>query len=135
MASPRPAHLLIVEDDGDLLEVLKFVLEDAGHTVSTAEDGPSALAIARSKKVDLVLLDIGMADVSGTEVGRLLRSEPATAHIRIAVHTGLDEATVRAEFADYDLFLGKSDDPAELLRGIASVLGRPRSSETSATRA
>lgn len=131
MAPPPPAHLLVVEDDGDLLEVLKYVLEDAGHAVSTANDGPSALAIARSKKVDLVLLDIAMADVSGIEVGKLLRSEPSTAHIRIAVHTGLDEASVRAEFADYDLFLRKSDDPAQLLQGIASVLGRPTSSKTS----
>ncbi len=131
MASPLPAHLLIVEDDGDLLEVLKYVLEDAGHAVSTAEDGPSALSIVRSKSVDLVLLDIARADVSGTDVAKLLRSEPATAHIPIAVYTGLDEATVRAEFAGYDLFLRKSDDPAELLQAIASVLGRPNSSESS----
>ncbi len=133
MASSPPAHLLVVEDDGDLLEVLKYVLEDAGHVVSTAQDGPSALAIVRSKSVDLVILDIAMANVSGIEVAKLLRSDPSTAHIRIAVHTGLDEASVRAEFADYDLFLGKSDDPAELLKGIVSVLGRPKSSETSSS--
>lgn len=129
MTSPPSAHVLIVEDDGELLEVLKYVLEDEGHSVSTAEDGPSALAIARSKSVDLVLLDIGMADLSGTEVAKALRSEPATAHLRIAVHTGFDEATVRAAFTDYDLFLRKSDDSAELLQGIASVLARPPSSE------
>jgi two-component system phosphate regulon response regulator PhoB len=132
MASPPRAHLLIVEDDGDLLEVLKYVVEDAGYVVSTAEDGPSALAIARSEPVDLVLLDIGMADVSGVEVAKLLRSEPSTAHMRIAVHTGLDEASVRAGFADYDLFLTKSDDPAELLQAIAALLGRTESSNTPA---
>lgn len=133
MAPLSPAHILIVEDDGDLLEVLKYVLEDAGHAVSTAEDGPTALAIVKSKEIDLVLLDIALVDVSGSEVAKLLRSKPSTAQIRIAVHTGLEEATVRADFTDYDLFLKKSDDPAELLQGIASVLGRPKSSENLAT--
>jgi DNA-binding response OmpR family regulator len=133
MASPPRANLLIVEDDGDLLEVLKYVLEDAGHAVSTAEDGPSAMAIVRSESIDLVLLDIAMANVSGIEVAKLLRSEPSTANIRICVHTGLDEASVRAGFADYDLFLRKSDDPAELLEGIAALLGTRKPSETSAS--
>ena len=51
MPASKPAHLLIVEDESDLLEVLKFVLEDAGYRISTAQDCAKALAIAASGKV------------------------------------------------------------------------------------
>ena len=95
MPASKPAHLLIVEDEGDLLEVLKFVLEDAGYRISTAQDGAAALAIAASGKVSLVLLDVGMPDVDGSRwpgaCGRIRpprtsgsRSTPASRLLRFA---------------------------------------------------
>jgi len=124
MSTPAKAHILIVEDDDDLLEVLKYVLEEAGYKVSTAADGPAALAIAAADKVTLVLLDISMAGMSGIEVAKRLRAESDTADVLVAVHTGLGEAAVRAQFPDYDLFVKKSDDSEALLAGIEAVLGK-----------
>ena len=124
MPTPTQAHILVVEDDGDLLEVLKYVLEEAGYKVSTAADGAAALSIAAAEKVALVLLDISMTGMSGIEVARRLRARSETADILVAVHTGLGEAAVRAQLPDYDLFVKKSDDSEALLAGIAAVLSK-----------
>jgi CheY-like chemotaxis protein len=124
MPTPAKPHLLIVEDDSDLLEVMKYVLEEAGYKVSTAADGAAALAIAAEEKVALILLDISMTGMSGIEVARRLRARSETADILVAVHTGLGEASVRAQLPHYDLFVKKSDDSEALLAGIAAVLAK-----------
>jgi CheY-like chemotaxis protein len=98
MPASKLGHLLIVEDEGDLLEVLKFVLEDAGYRISTARDGAKALAIAASGKVSLVLLDVDMPDLDGIEVARRLRADPVTANVRLALHTGLALAAAAARW-------------------------------------
>ena len=122
-ASPQ---ILIVEDDGPLLEVLQYVLEDAGYRVLTAEDGPAALKLAVADQVELVLLDVGLAHMSGFDVARALRSNNATSHIAIAFHTGMDEDTVRSNCSDYDLLLPKADDVGLLLSSIESLVKRQR---------
>ena len=48
--SVKPARILVIEDEGDILEVLKLLLEYEGHQVSTAKDGPTALAAARRRR-------------------------------------------------------------------------------------
>ncbi len=125
MAASKVAHILVVEDDGDLREVLQYMLEDERYEVSTAGTGTAALTISREEAVDLVLLDISMADMNGIEVARSLRADPATADIRIVMHSGLDEAAVRAEFSGYDCFVQKSDDAEKILQAIAEALPRP----------
>src|SRR4029078_4637717 len=99
MAAPPASHILIVEDDGDLLEVLQFVLEDDGYRVSTAKGGAEALALAASQAVSLVLLDMAMPDIHGTQVAKRLRADPRTAHLRLAVHTGLAASQIREQFS------------------------------------
>lgn len=61
MAKPPLARVLIVEDDGDLLEVPKNVLGEAGYQTFTASSGAEALALAVSESVDLVILDISLS--------------------------------------------------------------------------
>lgn len=117
------ANILVVEDDGELLEILTYVFEDAGHHVFGAGDGESALKIGRAESIDLVILDIAMAGMSGTAVGQALRDDPETASVLIVVHTGLPESDVRREFADYDLFLAKADDADALCAAIATLIG------------
>ncbi len=76
MSPSASRHILIVEDGGDLLEVLKFVLEDEGYRVGTAESGVDALSIASSEDYSLVLLDVSMPDMSGIEMAKRLRADP-----------------------------------------------------------
>ena len=124
---PESGRILIVEDDPDVLEVLRLMLEGEGHVVVTAEHGRAALkATARGKPFDLIVMDISMPEMSGIEVGQALRADEKTADVLIAIHTGLDERWVRERFADYDLFLTKADDTEVLVDEIGKLLGRPR---------
>jgi CheY-like chemotaxis protein len=125
MRASKPTHILIVEDDRDLLEVLKFVLEEEGYRVSTANDGAEALAIAASGKVSLVLLDVTMPDIDGIEVAKRLRADLRTANMRLAIHTGLAVAAIRARFTDYDAFIPKMEDAGELIAAIKAAIELP----------
>lgn len=117
------AHVLIVEDDSELLEVLKFVLEDGGYQVSVAETSADTFEVIAAEQIDLVVLDVNLNGVSGLDIARQLRAETSTRRLPIALHTGSNEDVIRKEFTDYDLFIAKVDDADELLRLVATVLG------------
>src|SRR4051812_10273953 len=125
MVASSKRHILIVEDDGDLLEVLKFVLEDAGYRVSTAKGGAEALSAASSQEFSLVLLDVSMPDMSGIDVAKRLRAAPRTANIRLALHTGRSLEAIRKEFTDFDAFIGKTENAEELVAAINAAVGQP----------
>jgi PAS domain S-box-containing protein len=73
--TPYRARILIVDDEVELLEVIRETLAAAGHEVDTASSGSDGIARFRSKPFDAVLTDLGMPDVSGWEVARTVRSE------------------------------------------------------------
>lgn len=128
LARKAAARILVVEDDWDILEVVKLMLEYEGHHVVTAKHGRAALeaAAAASKPFDLVVLDISMPEMSGIEVAQALRSSPKTADVYLVVHTGLDEHWVRERFADYDVFLTKAADAEMLVEQIARLLAQTK---------
>src|SRR5919204_6967253 len=74
--------ILVVDDDPDIVEVLRCLLHDAGYEVATADDG-AALPLAHERQPHLILLDILMPSMDGAEISRRLRADPATAHIPI----------------------------------------------------
>ena len=79
--------ILIVDDEPDLRELLAFNLRQAGFRSAEAASGAEALARARALKPALVLLDLNLPDLAGTEVCRLLKAEPQTAEIPILMLT------------------------------------------------
>src|SRR5688572_13912365 len=87
-ASPgTPRRILVVDDDASVRMVLQLAFETTPYDVSAAEDGEGALALARTSRPDLMLLDIGMPGLDGLEVCRRLKSDPATARIKIVLLT------------------------------------------------
>ncbi len=66
-------HLLIIEDDERLGRVLKRLLEEDRHVVDVATDGETGMDLAESDGIDVVILDVGLPDISGLEVARRLR--------------------------------------------------------------
>ncbi len=74
-------HVLVVEDDPRLGRVLKRLLEEDRHVVDLAIDGETGLDFAESDGIDVVILDVGLPDMSGIEVARRLRSRATTASI------------------------------------------------------
>lgn len=84
------ASLLIVEDEAGLREALAYYLGQQGHAVRTAASGAEALGLVHASPPDLVVLDLLLPDLSGTEVCRLIRQEPRTAHLPVLILTALD---------------------------------------------
>ena len=98
MQSPNRPRLLIAEDDRDLAETLRDVLEE-DFAVDLAADGTEALALARGERPDVVVMDARMPSMSGFEACRALRHDPRTAHLPIIMMTGDTEpAVARAAF-------------------------------------
>src|SRR5262245_30403888 len=85
------ARILVVEDEKDLQEVLSYNLREAGHDPSVVALGHQALERIRQEPPDLVLLDLMLPDISGTEVCRALKSEPTTRHIPVIMLTAKGE--------------------------------------------
>jgi PAS domain S-box-containing protein len=95
-ASRRPSwNILIADDSQDGADSLAYLLRVAGHEVHTAYDGRSAIRLAGTLKPDVVLLDIGMPEVSGYDVARAIRREAWGRHMRLIALTGWGQAEHR----------------------------------------
>ena len=119
-----PAHLLIIEDDPDTLEMLRATLQSHGFRVTACESAEDTLEIAPGSTVDLIISDIGMPAMDGFELIQRLRqlesyqSVPAIALSGYA--TNKDVKTSLA--AGFDAHVSKPVDPGELLRLIKRLI-------------
>jgi signal transduction histidine kinase len=83
-----PLRILLVEDNADAAQSLAEILQLKGHEVSVARDGRSGIATARELRPNVVLCDVGLPDISGYEVARTLRSDPALNATRLVAISG-----------------------------------------------
>src|SRR3954471_3355225 len=120
--------VLVADDDADIRDLVAFKLEQAGFEVIAVEDGQTALDQARSRKPTLAVLDVSMPGLSGIDVCRMLRSEPATAGILIILLTArVQEQDVEGGFsAGADDYVTKPFSPRELVSRIQALLSRTR---------
>ena len=118
--------VLVVDDNVDLVEMLAMVVEGAGHHVRKAFDGRSAISAALEYQPDLILLDVGMPDLNGTEVAKELRRHRELSGARIVALTGWGQAEDRQRTADagFDDHLTKPADPATIERILEEVAVR-----------
>jgi PAS domain S-box-containing protein len=119
-------RVLIVDDNVDLVDMLATVVEADGHQVRKAFDGRSAISAAREYQPHLILLDIGMPDMSGVEVARELRRHAELAGTRIVALTGWGQAEDRRRTAEagFDDHLTKPADPRQIHRIIEEAAQR-----------
>ena len=105
----KPRHVVVIEDEQDLAELLKEMLESEGHEVSIATDGRAGLALVRATHPDVVLCDVGLPGFDGHEIARAVRSDPALASTRLLALSGWTRAddVARARAAGFDQVLGK----------------------------
>lgn len=94
-AEPAARTVLLVEDSDAIRDAFTILLEDAGYAVLGAETGAEALRLAEERVPDLVLLDMGLPDMSGLDVVRRLKAAPQTAAIAVVALTGRDEEADR----------------------------------------
>ena len=116
--------ILIVDDVATNRIVLKVKLSAAQYQTIMAEDGNQALALARRMQPDLILMDVLMPGRSGLDVCAKLKSDPATAGIKIILITALDDNDSRMAGLDAgaDDFLSRPVDEAALLARVRSLL-------------
>jgi two-component system, OmpR family, phosphate regulon response regulator PhoB len=120
------SSILVVEDEEDLQQVLEYNLRQAGHEPVIAPTGSRALALARERHPDLILLDLMLPDISGTEVCRTLKSEAATRRIPIVMLTARGEEIDRVVGFEIgaDDYVSKPFSVRELLLRIQAILRR-----------
>ncbi len=118
---PARLKVLVVDDNVDMAESLGRLLEQAGHTTTTAHDGHSVLDAARRFQPDVILLDIGLPGLDGYGVAEALRREPDLATIRLVAVSGYGQPDDRnrAKAAGFDHHLVKPVDFQELVAVLA----------------
>ena len=132
------SHLLIVDDEPQLLDTLQLSLTKRGFRVSTAADGTTALRLVRDTQPDLVLLDLGLPDIDGLEViRRLHRESPGLPVMVLSARSGSHEKVVALDLGAVD-YITKPFDTSELAARIRAIarrvtVGRTRTSSVSGT--
>ncbi len=119
-------YILVVEDEEDILEIVRFNLAKEGYRVVCVTTGEDGLAAARSERPDLVVLDLMLPGVDGLEVCRRLKSDPSTAHVPIVMLTAkTEEADIVAGLElGADDYVTKPFSPRVLIARIRAVLRR-----------
>lgn len=117
----RP-RALIVEDDRPTREMLRTILEGEGLDVDTVGDGEGAIEYLRTEQYSLILLDIVLPTISGTDVMEFLRMNKPAALPRTIVVTGLDLAEIRKVFPTVVHALSKPVLPARLRAAVRTCV-------------
>jgi two-component system OmpR family response regulator len=117
------AHILIVDDDNHIREVVRYALERAGHRVREAKDGAEALRMVASEAPDLLVLDILLPEDDGLEVCKQIRK---TSRVPIVFLSSRDEELDRVLGLELggDDYVTKPFSPRELVARVAAVLRR-----------
>lgn len=127
------AKILVIEDEPDLLQVLTYNLSQAGHEVVGVGRGNEGLRLAREQHPELVLLDLMLPDVAGTEVCRALKEDRATRGIAVVMLTARGEEIDRVVGFELgaDDYIVKPFSVRELLLRIQAILRRGKGETTS----
>src|SRR6185369_14123487 len=119
-------RILVVEDNEEMLEVLKLSLEGEGFSISTATSGVEAVKKARNNQPDLILLDLMLPEMDGFGVCETLRRHPVTANTPILILSGATGELTRMaslESGGTD-FINKPAKPSDLVSRIRTALAQ-----------
>jgi DNA-binding response OmpR family regulator len=131
MMKAETPRILVAEDEPDMLQMVVKNVENAGFEVLSVEDGATALATAREQRPSLLVLDLMLPAMSGLEVCRALKRDPATAGIPIIMLTARAEEVDRIVGFELgtDDYITKPFSPRELVLRIQSILRRSAPAE------
>ncbi|MBF0570795.1 MAG: response regulator [Candidatus Omnitrophica bacterium] len=120
--------ILVVDDQLDIIKVLKAILESHNYTVISANDGEEALQIVKTNKPDLIIMDIMMPKLQGGDAVRILKSDVITKHIPVIFLTSVmsdmnpdEEKAINVDGQFYTAF-SKSFKPERLLFEIKKLI-------------
>ncbi len=115
-----------MEDDAEMVDLLRFNLQEAGFVIATATDGIEALKKVRSLAPDLILLDLMLPELDGLSVCEILRRDPDTASIPIIMLTALSNELARLTglAAGANDYVSKPFSPRQLVSRVKDLLDR-----------
>ena len=129
-----PKHVLVVEDEPDTAELIELHLKNDGYRVTVAGDGDQALKKVHKHMPDLVILDLMIPEITGVEVCKFIRKDPATESIPIIMctaKTGEIDKILGLELGADD-YVTKPFSPRELLLRVKNLIKRSDSSNVKA---
>ena len=130
-AKTNPQTVLVVEDEPDVLDLVRYNLTKAGYRVLQARDGLAGLKAAQTKSPDAIILDLMMPGMPGEEVCRALKAQASTAGIPVIMLTAKAQAEERVaglELGAED-YVAKPFSPRELILRVENVLRRRRATD------
>jgi len=128
------ARILVIEDEADIQQVLDYNLREKGHKVFIAGNGEEGLKIAREKRPDLVLLDLMLPGMPGTEVCKALKADPSTKSTQVVMLTAKGEEIDRVVGFELgaDDYVVKPFSVRELLLRVQAILRRSQGEQEAA---
>ncbi len=119
-------RILVVDDDKEIVRIIRAYLEKAGYNVTAAYEGETALHIIRSDRPDLVVLDLMLPDRDGWDITRIVRGDPALAATPIVMLTARVEGEDRVMGLELgaDDYVPKPFNPHEVVARVRAVLRR-----------
>jgi DNA-binding response OmpR family regulator len=119
------ARILLVNDEEDLVDVCKMLLEEAGYEVDTLTDGRHALEVARKRGPDLIILDWIIRESTGEEVLRQLRTDSELSRIPVLMVSAIHHGEMTARTYGANAFLKKPFTAEGLVDAIETLLPQP----------
>lgn len=130
MAAEQPkTDILCIEDEADMIDLIRWILERQGYAVRGALGGKEGLRQMREKRPDLVLLDIMMPEMDGWEVYREMKASPDLQGVPVIVVTAKAQSIDKVlglHIAKVDDYITKPFGPHELVQAVEKVLGAAR---------
>jgi phosphate regulon transcriptional regulator PhoB len=121
-----PKHILVIDDEPDLVELVSYNLRKEGFIVESASDGESALKKIKKDKYDLLILDLMLPSIQGIELCRIVRNDPKNSGLPIIMLTAKGEEIDRIIGLEMgaDDYMTKPFSPRELVARVKAVLRR-----------
>jgi phosphate regulon transcriptional regulator PhoB len=122
----KPKHILVVDDEADIVDLVSYNLRKEGFSVDTSFDGETALSKIKKGKFDLLILDLMLPGIQGIELCRILRKDPETENLPIIILTAKGEETDKVIGLEMgaDDYISKPFSPRELVARVKAVLRR-----------
>lgn len=121
--SQNGLNVLVVDDEEDILELIKFNLEEEGFSVSTCKNGLEVLPKIEKNSPDLIILDVMLPGIGGIDLCKKIKDKHSMPIIMVTAKTGETDAVLGLEFGADD-YVRKPFSPRELMARVRSVLRR-----------
>jgi two-component system response regulator VicR len=129
MVEKNKKLILCIEDEEEMIDLIRLILTRRGFDVRGANGGKAGLEIIRTEHPDLILLDLMMPDMDGWEVYQQMKADDATKNIPVIVVTAKAQSIDKVlglHIAKVDDYIAKPFSPQELLNSVDNVLGKQK---------